>query len=64
VEEDGSAWTNLLSPRLKQNIGYCWLPTEHSVQGQQVTVDTEWGQRTATVTPMPFVDPAKTIPVS
>lgn len=60
----GKATSAIYSPRLKQNIGYCWLPTEHSVVGQQVSVDTEWGQRTATVTPMPFVDPAKTIPVS
>jgi hypothetical protein len=29
-----------------------------------VSVETEWGTRTATVTPMPFVDPDKTIPVS
>jgi hypothetical protein len=29
-----------------------------------VTVQTEWGDRTATVVPMPFVDPDKAIPVS
>jgi aminomethyltransferase len=60
----GQVTSAIYSPRLKQNIGYCWLPTEHSVIGQQVVVDTEWGQRAATVTEMPFVDPAKSIPIS
>ncbi len=60
----GKSTSAIYSPRLKQNIGYCWLPTEHSVLGQKVTVDTEWGERTATVTVMPFVDPAKSIPIS
>ena len=60
----GKATSAIYSPRLEKNIGYCWLPTERSVEGQQVSVDTEWGPRTATVTPMPFVDPKKTIPIS
>ncbi|MEA2557759.1 MAG: hypothetical protein QOG88_1297, partial [Actinomycetota bacterium] len=60
----GRVTSAIYSPRLKENLGYCWLPTEHSVEGQKVTVDTEWGQRTATVVPMPFVDPKKSIPVS
>jgi glycine cleavage system aminomethyltransferase T len=46
------------------NIGYCWLPAASSHEGQTVHVATEWGDRTATVTPMPFIDPAKAIPVS
>jgi hypothetical protein len=29
-----------------------------------VNVASEWGQRTATVTSLPFVDPQKRIPVS
>jgi hypothetical protein len=29
-----------------------------------VKVASEWGWRTATVTPLPFVDPQKRIPVS
>jgi hypothetical protein len=32
--------------------------------GTAVRVDTEWGERTATVVEMPFVDPSKQIPVS
>jgi glycine cleavage system aminomethyltransferase T len=60
----GKVTSAIHSPRLGQNIGYCWLPTEHSNEGQQVEVETEWGGRTATVTTMPFVDPSKQIPLS
>jgi aminomethyltransferase len=60
----GKVTSAIYSPRLGKNIGYCWLPTAHANLGQTVTVDTEWGTRTATVVPMPFVDPEKTIPVS
>jgi len=62
--EDGMVTSAIHSPRLGQNIGYCWLPVEQSQLGQQVKVATEWGQRNASVTPMPFVDPEKRIPVS
>jgi len=37
---------------------------ERSTDGATVTVATEWGERKATVVPMPFVDPEKRIPVS
>jgi hypothetical protein len=40
------------------------LPSELSSNGTTVTVDTEWGARTATVVDIPFVDPDKRIPVS
>jgi len=60
----GKVTSAIHSPRLGQNIGYCWLPSELSVQEQIVSVETEWGTRSATVTTMPFVDPSKQIPVS
>ena len=60
----GKVTSAIYSPRLGKNIGYCWLPADESTEGQTVTVETEWGTRTATVVPMPFVDPEKTIPVS
>ena len=60
----GKVTSAIYSPRLKKNIGYCWLPTSQSLMGSTVQVETEWGQRTATVVEMPFVDPNKTIPVS
>ena len=60
----GKVTSAIYSPRLGKNIGYCWLPTANANEGQTVMVETEWGTRTATVVPMPFVDPEKTIPVS
>jgi len=63
-EQVGLVTSAIHSPRLGQNIGYCWLPTALSQEGQAVTVETEWGARTATVVPMPFVDPSKQIPVA
>jgi glycine cleavage system aminomethyltransferase T len=60
----GKVTSAIHSPRLGSNIGYCWLPAHQSHEGQTVQVATEWGDRTATVAPMPFIDPAKSIPVS
>lgn len=63
-ERVGKVTSAIYSPRLERNIGYCWLPSDRSREGQVVSVETEWGPRTATVVPMPFVDPGKEIPVS
>jgi aminomethyltransferase len=63
-EPFGKVTSAIHSPRLGKNIGYCWLPAARSVEGASFSVGTEWGTRTATVVPMPFVDPDKTIPVS
>jgi aminomethyltransferase len=60
----GKVTSAIHSPRLRQNIGYCWLPAAASHEGRTVAVRTEWGARTGTVTPMPFVDPSKEIPVA
>jgi glycine cleavage system aminomethyltransferase T len=63
-ERIGKVTSAIHSPRLGKNIGYCWLPADRSSEGLSVSVQTEWGERNATVVPMPFVDPDKTIPVS
>jgi glycine cleavage system aminomethyltransferase T len=60
----GKVTSAIYSPRLDQNIGFCWLPADKSREGQGVSVESEWGTRAATVTPMPFVDPGKQIPLS
>jgi glycine cleavage system aminomethyltransferase T len=60
----GKVTSAIYSPRLEKNIGYCWLPTALSDVGTTVSVETEWGERSATVVEMPFVDPSKQIPVS
>jgi aminomethyltransferase len=60
----GKVTSAIHSPRLMKNIGYCWLPAELARTGTDLHVATEWGDRMATVVPMPFVDPEKRIPVS
>ncbi|GBC86904.1 Dimethylsulfoniopropionate demethylase DmdA [bacterium HR12] len=60
----GKVTSAIYSPRLAKNIGYAWVPIERSELGTTLTVESEWGTRTATVVPMPFVDPEKRIPVS
>ncbi len=63
-ERVGKVTSAIYSPRLKRNIGYCWLPAELSELGTKVEIETEWGPRTGTVVEMPFVDPSKQIPIS
>jgi len=63
-EQIGKVTSAIYSPRLKKNIGYCWVPVDLAKDGSMVRVESEWGRRTGTVTPMPFVDPDKRIPVS
>ena len=60
----GKVTSAIYSPRLERNIGYAWLPAELSTMDTTVEVETEWGPRSATVVEMPFVDPAKSIPIS
>lgn len=60
----GQVTSAVYSPRLRKNIGYCWLPSELAVNGTAVEVTSEWGRRSARVVPMPFIDPGKRIPVS
>jgi glycine cleavage system aminomethyltransferase T len=60
----GKVTSAIWSPRLKRNVGYCWVPVELAATGTTLDVATEWGDRHATVVPMPFVDPLKRIPVS
>jgi aminomethyltransferase len=63
-ERIGKVTSAIHSPRLEKNIGFAWLPAERSTIGRTVTVESEWGARSATVVEMPFVDPSKQIPVS
>ncbi len=63
-EQVGKVTSAIWSPRLERNIGYCWVPSTLATEGTALRVATEWGDRTATVVAMPFVDPEKRIPVS
>ena len=58
----GAVTTALHSPRLEKNIGYAWLPVELAGLGSSVMVQCPDGERSATVVPMPFIDPMKAIP--
>jgi aminomethyltransferase len=59
---DGKVTSAVYSPRLEKNIGYAWLPVEHTELGTPLTVETADGDRNATIVPLPFVDPEKQIP--
>jgi aminomethyltransferase len=63
-EPIGQVTSAIYSPRLLKNIGFCWVPVDQAEPGSTLRVATEWGERSATVVPMPFVDPEKKIPVS
>jgi aminomethyltransferase len=60
----GQVTSAIHSPRLRKNIGYCWVPVGLAAHGTRLAVTSEWGPCMATVVPMPFVDPDKRIPVS
>jgi glycine cleavage system aminomethyltransferase T len=60
----GKVTSAVYSPRLEKNIGYAWLPIEHTQLGTRLTVETPEGVRDATIVTMPFVDPEKQIPKS
>ena len=59
----GKVTSAIYSPRLGKNIGFCWVPIGLADVGSTFTVNSEHGERTATVVEIPFVDPSKTIPV-
>jgi len=52
------------SPRLERNVGFAWVPASHMADGTALEVVSPSGTRTATVSPLPFVDPNKDIPKS
>jgi glycine cleavage system T protein len=61
----GQVTSAVFSPRLKKNIGYAMVPIEHSGLGTSLSVTVPGqGDRMATVTVKPFIDPAKEIPKS
>jgi glycine cleavage system aminomethyltransferase T len=63
-EAVGKVTSAIHSPRLEKNIGFAWVPTPLATLGTALRVETEWGDRGATVVDMPFIDPKKQIPVS
>jgi aminomethyltransferase len=68
VRIDGKAVGRLTSaghsPRLDINMGYAWVPIEHAGAGTRLEIESPEGAMTATVTPIPFLDPKKSIPAN
>lgn len=62
--QPGKLTSCVYSPRLGKNIGLALVPLAHSQAGSMLTIDTPYSQRQATVVPLPFYDPKKTIPTS
>ncbi|MCC6474842.1 MAG: glycine cleavage system protein T [Burkholderiales bacterium] len=61
VAGGGHVSSAVYSPRLAKNIGYAMLALARAAVGTRLEVQTCAGTRTATVVPMPFVDPSKSI---
>lgn len=57
----GTARSVVYSPRLKKNIALAMLDIAHIEAGTDLEVTTPWGSRAATVVPMPFYDPKKSL---
>ena len=51
------------SPRLERNIGYAWVPIHLSPHGTELTAIAPQGELSCRVTPLPFIDPKKAVPV-
>jgi aminomethyltransferase len=52
------------SPRLERNIGYAWVPASMIDAGTRLEIESPGAIRAASVSALPFVDPAKEIPKS
>jgi glycine cleavage system aminomethyltransferase T len=60
VKGGGFVTSCVYSPRLEKNIGYAMLPIERASE-QKLKIEAPGGVRTASVVPMPFIDPKKAI---
>jgi aminomethyltransferase len=68
VRHDGRRVGTLVSAshsfRLKQNIGYAWVPIELAEPGTELELTSPDGPVPAVTAPLPFVDPKKDLPKS
>ena len=68
VSHDGRRVGTLVSAshsfRLKQNIGYAWVPIDLAEPGNELELTSPDGPVSATTAPLPFVDPRKDVPRS
>jgi aminomethyltransferase len=61
-EEVGRLVSASYSPRLEFNMGFAWVPIAQAAEGSRIEIASPDGPMTATVTPLPFLDPKKEIP--
>jgi len=54
----------IFSPRLERNIGYVWVPIDWAVPGTDLRVRAPGGEIPGRTASLPFLDPAKRVPVS
>ena len=52
-----------LSPRLKKNIGYAFIPIEYAKNDTEFEIRSPYANLKAKVVPLPFFDPKKKIPI-
>ena len=50
------------SPRLDMNMGYAWVPIELAADGTALQIESPVDPMSATVVPLPFLDPKKDVP--
>ena len=43
-------------------MGYAWVPIELSTVGTELSIESPTDPMTATVVPLPFLDPTKAVP--
>src|SRR5439155_524855 len=63
-KEVGTLTALAMSPRLRKNIGYAWVPVRLSKLGTEFEIMTPAGPRKAIVVKKPFIDPKKDLPKS
>ena len=63
-KEVGTLTALAMSPRLRKNIGYAWVPVRLSKLGTEIEIMTTAGPRKAIVVKKPFIDPNKDLPKS
>ncbi len=63
-KEVGTLTALAMSPRLRKNIGYAWVPVRLSKLGTEIEIMTPAGPRKAIVVKRPFIDPKKDLPKS
>jgi aminomethyltransferase len=61
-EEVGMLTSASYSPRLDFNMGYAWVPIELAVEGTALQIESPVDPMSATVVPLPFLDPKKDVP--